>query len=553
MTTDGNNNRSGSEAPEHLKAYIITSTEEARAKGSKGGRVSGVKRREKADFRESLKIIMSLDCVDETAANVMESMGLEDDERTNAAMMHSRMVMEAGRGNVRAYEALAKVLPPSETTDIEIGFPLIDTASLVPGCYADMWRDIMEGGHSEYIGESGRGSLKSTVLLTEAPLLLMLKDPHLCGVGFRRYGNTLRDSLYATFLSSIARLGLSDLFECTVSPMIIRRKDTGQVILFRGLDDEEKAKSLALPDPDMYFGFASWEEFDQIRGLRAMRRVQVSVKRGKAPHFWTFRAFNTPTNDAHWAHQYTLQQEERGEAMVARYTYLDVPRDFLGEEFHSDAEALKEIDPEAHANEYLGVCTGRKGKVFTNLDRREITQDERNGIKWIRCGVDWGFVRDPWVFIQVGYDRKTKTIYILKEDKGLRLSDEKTAGKVRAHLTVVNEKGEEEFYPRAPRNKIYADNADQKAVATYRTCGLDCVAAPKWPGSIEQGIKWMQTRTNIVIDKDCVLSWHEFNAYDYENDPDGEVIEDAYPDKDNHTIDAVRYALSSLIAKKKEV
>ncbi len=137
--------------------------------------------------------------------------------------------------------------------------------------------------------------------------------------------------------------------------------------------------------------------------------------------------------------------------------------------------------------------------------------------------------------------------------RGLRLSDEKTAGRVRKRLTTFNDKGEEEFYPRAPRNKIYADNADQKAVASYRACGLDCAAALKWPGSVEQGIKWMQTRFKIVIDKDCPLTWHEFSAYDYEADPDGLPIEDAYPDKDNHTIDAGRYALSPLIAKKKEV
>ncbi len=159
------------------------------------------------------------------------------------------------------------------------------------------------------------------------------------------------------------------------------------MILFRGLDDPEKAKSLTLSNPDMYFGFAVWEEFDQIRGLQNMRKVQQTVKRGGAPHFWTFRMFNTPANDAHWAHQYTLQQEERGDALVARFTYRDIPRDFLGEEFHADADALEEIDPEAHANEYMGICTGRKGKVFTNLERREITKEEREGFKWIRCGV----------------------------------------------------------------------------------------------------------------------------------------------------------------------
>lgn len=532
----------------------VRTPEEARERGARGGRASGAARRKKALFRRATELVMSLDATDPHARAVMASMGIEDEEMTNVVMATVRMFQRASNGDVEAYRALMRSLPDDEPDeDPAEALPFIDTASLVPGCYADMWRDIMAGGHSEYIGESGRGSLKSTVLGGEAPIALMLKDPRLCGVAFRQVANTMRDSVFATMVSAIARLGVEDQFECTVSPMMIRRKGTGQVVLFRGLDDPEKAKSLQLQDPEKYIGFAVWEEFDQFRGERQMRRVQQTVKRGGAPHFWTFRMFNTPANDAHWAHAYALRQEERGEALVARYSYLDVPREFLGDEFHADAEALKEIDPEAYANEYLGECTGRKGKVFANLERREVTAEERDGMKWIRCGVDWGFVADPWVFLQVGYDSKTKTLYILQEDKGLRLSDEQTAERVRKRLTETDDEGHEAFLPRAPRNRVYADSADQKAVASYRACGIDCVGARKWPGSVEQGVKWLQTRALIVIDKGCPLAWHEFSAYDYEQDPDGEPIEDAYPDKDNHTIDAARYAASPLIADRKEV
>lgn len=526
----------------------VRTSEEAREKGARGGRASGASRRKKASLRRAAQMVLSLDAANPGAREAMAAMGIEEDELTNAAMVTSRMVLRAADGDVAAYRALMEAAP-DDGPAAEESFPLIDTASLVPGCYADMWRDIMAGGHSEYIGESGRGSLKSTVLGGEAPIMLMLKDPKLCGVAFRQVANTLRDSIFATMASAIARMGLEDDFECTVSPMRILRRSTGQVVLFRGLDDPEKAKSLQLQDPGKYIGFAVWEEFDQFRGERQMRRVQQTVKRGGAPHFWTFRMFNTPANDAHWAHAYTLRQEERGEAYVARFTYLDVPREFLGEEFHADAEALREIDPEAHANEYLGECTGRAGKVFTRLERRDVPQDERDGLKWVRCGVDWGFVTDPWVFVQVAYDRKTKTVYVLQEDKGLRLSDEQTAERVKRRLADADGA----FSRRAARNRVIADNSDHKAIASYRAQGIECVAVRKWPGSVESGLKWMQTRARIVIDKGCPLAWAEFSAYDYESDQDGVPIEDAYPNKDNHAIDAVRYALSPLIADAKEV
>ena len=82
---------------------------------------------------------------------------------------------------------------------------------------------------------------------------------------------------------------------------------------------------------------------------------------------------------------------------------------------------------------------------------------------------------------------------------------------------------------------------------------IDCRAAAKWPGSVEEGIQWLQTRAKIVIDrKRCPLAYQEFSAYEYEVDKDGKTLE-SYPDRDNHAIDAVRYALSPLIADKKEV
>lgn len=526
----------------------VKTTEEAKERGARGGRASGEARRKKASLRRAAEMVLSLQANNDTARMVMQQMGLEDDEMTNATMVTARMVIEASEGNVGAYKALAEALPEEQ---IEAGdaYTLVDTASVVPGAYSDIWRDIMAGGHSEYIGESGRGSLKTTILLATAPIVLMLKDPKLCGVAFRRVGNTLRDSIYAAFCAAIERLGLGDEFECRVSPMMVRRKSTGQVVLFRGLDDEQKAKSLQLPHPDMYLGFACWEEFDQFRGEKQVRTVQQTIKRGQAPHFWTFRAFNTPVNDQHWAHKYTERQEERGEALVIRATYLDVPREFLGEEFHAEAEALKEIDEDAYNNEYMGKCTGRKGKVFLNLTRRDITQEERDGFAWQRCGIDWGYVSDPWVIVRVAYDRKHKRVFVWAEDKGLRLSDEQSAE--RARKLLADDDGG--FSRNLPANRCIADCAERKAIATWRACGIECVAVRKWKGSVEQGLKWLQTRQEIVIDRNCPLAWSEFSAYDYETDDDGQPIEGAYPDKDNHTIDAVRYALSELITNKKEV
>lgn len=432
--------------------------------------------------------------------------------------------------------------------------PPIDTASLVPGCYADAWRDIMEARHSEYIGESGRGSLKSTVLLSLAPIMLMLKDPKLCGVAFRRVGNTLRDSIFASLISAIRRLGVEEQFAWSVSPMEIKRPATGQTIKFRGLDDEEKAKSLALDDPDLYLGFALWEEFDQQKGERAVRRVEQTIKRGQAPHFWTFRAFNTPADPDHWAHAYTARQEASGEALVLRQTYRDMPPEFLGADFIADAERLRAVNEDAYRNEYLGEAVGLSGRVFTNVAAADILPTDVAEMKWIRRGIDWGFENDPFVFLSVGYDRKTSTLYVFDELFNTHTLDPDNVEAAKALMAerdgdgqpLSDAEGRPVFRRAKPENEVRADAAGAKDRATWRHMGVNVMGASK-AVPVADGIRWLAKRHAIVIDrKRCPLAYQEFTRYRALEDDEGRFL--GYPDKDNHTIDAVRYAAFDLIA-----
>ena len=90
---------------------------------------------------------------------------------------------------------------------------------------------------------------------------------------------------------------------------------------------------------------------------------------------------------------------------------------------------------------------------------------------------------------------------------------------------------------------IIADSAEPKSVGDYRAFGLSCRAAQKGPGSVEAGMKWLQSLAGIVIDpQQCPDTAREFSEYEYERDPrSGEVLP-GYPDLNNHHIDAVRYA-----------
>ena len=432
--------------------------------------------------------------------------------------------------------------------------PVLDTSLLVPPAYWDVWRDIMEGGHGTYEATGGRGSLKSTVLGGIAPIVLMLKDPNLCGVAFRQVQGTIRDSIFATLVSAIRRLGVEDEFTWTYAPLEIRRRETGQVILFRGLDDPEKAKSLQLKDPSQYIGFAIWEEFNQFKGMAQVRKAEQTVKRGGAPLFRTFRMWNTHPDEEHWSNAHWRESLEDPDTYAVRINYTDVPGEWLGEAFLADAERLKAANEQAYRNEYLGETSELTGRVFANLRDFEATPEMVNGFKWVKNGIDWGYMQDPFVFLRVAYDRKRGELYVFDEVFNTETLDEPNIQAVKAKLAERDADGSLRrggdgrplFNPRRPCNEIRADAAAPKDIATWKAGGMWIMGASKRV-PVEDGIRWLQKRKAIHIDKRrCPLAWAEFTHYRAAEDEEGRFL--GFPDKDNHTIDAVRYAVFDLIA-----
>jgi len=393
--------------------------------------------------------------------------------------------------------------------------------------FFELHKEIKAEAHDEIWLKGGRGSTKSTFISFQI-LLGMIKDPDANTVIFRRYSNELRDTVYGQMEWSTLKMGIAHFFNFQVSPMQIIYIPTGQKIVFRGADNPKKIKSINLGKG--YIKYAWFEEIDQFAGMEEIRNILQSLFRGENKKRVAFYSYNPPKSGRSWVNQEA--KLPRAGRRVHHSDYRSVPVDWLGERFITDAEHLKATNETAYRHEYLGEEVGTGLEVFTNVTLREISKEEIQRFDRIRQGLDFGYAVDPLCFERMHYDRTRRRLYLFAEISGLNLFNR-------------------QFWKKAQRfNDVLtvADSAEPKSIDELRSFGMRIKGAKKGPGSVEFGIKFLQDLEKIIIDPErCPRAAKEFINYALEMDRQGEV-KSRFPDKDDHAIDAVRYALEDDMA-----
>ena len=401
----------------------------------------------------------------------------------------------------------------------------IKLSDVIAPSFASVHADVKAGVHTHYWLKGGRGSTKSSFISAELILCIMrdaVAGKHTHAIVFRRYGVTLRESVYEQLIWAINALGVSTLWQAGVSPMQLTYLPTGQKIIFRGVDDPTKVKSVKVGKG--WIKYAWYEEANEFEGPEKIRSVNQSVLRG-GTDFCVFYSFNPPKSARNWVNQYVAI--ERPDTLVHHSNYLGVPPEWLGEQFIVEAEHLKAVKPDAYAHEYLGEVTGTGGEVFDNVTLRKITDDELQTFDNYRRGIDWGYAADPFAYNVGHYDKTRRRLYLFYEIHKVKLSNRA------ASELVAKEAG---------NGRITCDSAEPKSIDEFKGYGLRVVGARKGPDSVEYGIKWLQDLEEIIIDPErCPETAREFSGYELDRDKEGN-FKAGYPDHDNHHIDAVRYA-----------
>ncbi len=391
--------------------------------------------------------------------------------------------------------------------------------------FQSFWKVSNSHRYLRHVLKGGRGSAKSTHIAMKL-IMDMMKYP-VTGLCIRKVGNTLQESVYEQLKEAIEILGVSEYWHPNQSPLRLTYLPRGNKIIFRGADDPTKIKSIKMSKFPVAFMWI--EELAEFKTEEDVSTIENSVLRAELPEglFYAFYySYNPPKRKQSWVNKKYETQFISNNTYIHHSTYLDNPH--ISKAFIQEAEEVKEKRPEKYKWEYLGEAIGSGVVPFDNLTFRTITDEEYSTFDNIRQGEDFGYAVDPYTFVRWHYDKTRKKIYAMDEYYGVKISNKES-------VEWVKKKGYGD-------KMTIADSAEPKSIAEQKTYGMRVKGAKKGPDSVEYGERWLDDLEEIVIDaKRTPNIAREFESIDYETDKDGNPRA-KLEDKDNHTIDATRYA-----------
>ncbi|MBM6628571.1 PBSX family phage terminase large subunit [Mammaliicoccus vitulinus] len=412
---------------------------------------------------------------------------------------------------------------------------LIRLSELIPKHFHDLWRATKNEDILNIVAKGGRGSGKSSDI-SIIIIQLIMRYP-MNAVVVRKTDNTLATSVFEQIKWAIEEQKVSHLFKVKVSPMEITYIPRGNRIIFRGAQNPERLKSLK--DSRFPFSIMWIEELGEFKTEDEVTTITNSMLRGeldKGLFYKFFYSYNPAKRRQHWANKKYETSFQPKNTFVHHSTYLDNP--YISKQFIEEAESSKQRNEMRYRWEYLGEAIGSGVVPFDNLQVETIPDDLYNSFDNIRNAVDFGYATDPLAFVRWHYDKKKNVIYAVDEYYGQKISNRELA------KWLTRKKYQSDT--------IFADSAEPKSIDELKNEHdiKRIKGVKKGPDSVEYGEQWLDDLDAIIIDPNRTPNIaKEFENIDYETDKDGNP-KPRLEDKDNHTIDATRYAFSEDMKKK---
>lgn len=372
--------------------------------------------------------------------------------------------------------------------------------------------------------KGGRGSGKSH-FFAEAVVEAMVCDPDLRVVCIREIQRSLKFSAKSLIERKIQDLGVSHLFE--VLNAEIRRVGGSGVCIFEGLQNHT-ADSIKSLD-----GFRiAWVEEAQRLSQRSLDLLLPTIREAGSEIWFSWNP-DQPDDPV----EGLLVTDKPDNAVVVHVNYSDNP--FCPDEIKTEAERRQKIDPDGYAHIWLGQYNARNDAQV--LAGRWVVDEFEPQPHWEGPyhGADWGFSNDPTVLVRCWIGDGRLWIDYDIGSVGVGLDD----------LPALFEQ-----VPTARTHKIRADAARPETIEYLkRRHGFDIMAAPKWSGSVEDGVEYLRKFDGVVIHQRCSRAQEEARLWSYQVDRLTGDVKPKLADGNDHCFDAIRYALSPLIRPGKQV
>lgn len=360
----------------------------------------------------------------------------------------------------------------------------------------------------------GRGGGKSWSL-AKALIIKAYRKPLriLCT---REFQSSIADSVHKLISDQIYSMGLSKWFKITNTSIT---STVGSQFFFKGLRHSiQEIKStegvdLCWVEEAQSISQNSWEILiPTIRKDGSEIWISFNPKEESDPTYKRF-ILNTPPN-----------------SICVKVGWEDNP--YLPKTLDAERRYMLEVDPEAYDHVWGGDCR-QIGDAVIFKNRVEIGEFQPpSDSTQLYYGADWGFSQDPAVLVRCWI--KDECLYIDHEayGVGVELDD----------LPELFDK-----VPGARQWQIKADNSRPETISHMKNRGFNIIGAPKWPGSVEDGIAVMKSFRKIMVHERCKNTAQEFRLYSYKTDRLTEEILPIIIDRHNHCIDSTRYGLSNVI------
>lgn len=365
------------------------------------------------------------------------------------------------------------------------------------------------------VAYGGRGSSKSWSFGRALIILAVSRKVRiLCA---RQVQASIKDSVYKLLCDTIDNLGLTSLFHITRDSI---RCCNGSEFFFKGIQNN----------------------VNEIKSMEGIDYCWVEEAQNVSQESWDILI---PTIRKEGSEIWVTFNPDREEDATYRMFVVNPPDDCISIQMNYDQnpwfpdtlrremEYCKRVDYGKYEHVWLGkTVINTEAQVYNG--KFEMKDFETpDGIE-LYYGADWGFAQDPTALVRCFI--KDRCLWIDYESGGVGVDFEE----IPTLFDVV---------PDARKWEIRADCARPETISYVKRQGFRISACPKWKGSVEDGIAYIRGFERIYIHPRCPKTYNEFKFYSYKQD---RVSGDVLPivlDKDNHFLDALRYALNPYIQK----